>query len=328
MTNLVLSIFPGIDLLGRGFEEEGFCIVRGPDPIWGGDIRTFNPPPWVFDGVIGGPPCQSFSALVHLVRANGFEPHFGNLIPEFERVVAEALPRWFLMENVPKAPIPTVQGYHPTHTLMLNNRWLGAEQMRLRRFCFGVRLDLPDVALDISPSLVALEAPVMMVAVTGKHNNGGNEELYARNGKTVISGNGFESGSTYTRHNQAVLGSDRAVPDRYGGSGKEKATYIRTANTVTSTMGGRRCSEKQVEGYTHNYSRSSTAVTSSDGSGTVKMVRYSIEEAARLQGWPGLTLDDCPFTKEGKLKAIANGVPREMALAMAKAINVAMGGNQ
>jgi len=25
---LVLSIFPGIDLLGRGFEAEGFCVVR------------------------------------------------------------------------------------------------------------------------------------------------------------------------------------------------------------------------------------------------------------------------------------------------------------
>lgn len=36
MSNLVLSLFPGFDLLGRAFEEEGFTIVRGPDKIWGG----------------------------------------------------------------------------------------------------------------------------------------------------------------------------------------------------------------------------------------------------------------------------------------------------
>ncbi len=35
MTQLVLSVFPGIDLLGRGFEAEGFCVVRGPDLLWG-----------------------------------------------------------------------------------------------------------------------------------------------------------------------------------------------------------------------------------------------------------------------------------------------------
>lgn len=28
---LVLSLFPGIGLLDMAFEEEGFCVVRGPD---------------------------------------------------------------------------------------------------------------------------------------------------------------------------------------------------------------------------------------------------------------------------------------------------------
>jgi hypothetical protein len=49
--NLVLSVFPGADLLGRGFEQEGFCVVRGPDLVWGGDVRTFHPPPGAFGGV-------------------------------------------------------------------------------------------------------------------------------------------------------------------------------------------------------------------------------------------------------------------------------------
>lgn len=87
---LVLSLFPGIGLLDMAFELEGFCVARGPDVLWGGDIRRFHPPAGKFDGVIGGPPCQAFSRLAHMVRANGYTPKFGNLIPEFERCVHEA----------------------------------------------------------------------------------------------------------------------------------------------------------------------------------------------------------------------------------------------
>lgn len=58
---LILSVFPGIGMLDRGFEEEGFCVVRGPDLLWGGDIRRFHVPANHFAGVIGGPPCQDFS---------------------------------------------------------------------------------------------------------------------------------------------------------------------------------------------------------------------------------------------------------------------------
>ncbi|GAI10294.1 unnamed protein product, partial [marine sediment metagenome] len=85
MKNLILSIFPGIDLLGRAFEEEGYCVVRGPDPLWGGDIKSFHPPAEVFEGVIGGPPCQEWSILRFVHK--GKHPKWGNLIPEFERVV-------------------------------------------------------------------------------------------------------------------------------------------------------------------------------------------------------------------------------------------------
>lgn len=133
---LVLSIFPGIDLLGRAFEEEGFCVVRGPDLLWGGDIRTFHPPAGVFDGVIGGPPCQFASRGQTASRRK--TPMPPNLIPEFERVVAEAQPGWWVMETVPRAPRPEVAGYSAAHQL-LNNRFFGAEQDRIRRFTFATR---------------------------------------------------------------------------------------------------------------------------------------------------------------------------------------------
>ena len=134
MNGLILSIFPGIDVLGKGFEEEGYCVVRGPDLLWGGDIRSFHPPAGVFDGVIGGPPCQVFSRLRYVNPLAGAKT--GNLIPEFERCVSEAGPRWFLMENVREAPIPKVEGYVVDPSI-LNNRWLGEAQNRERRLSFG-----------------------------------------------------------------------------------------------------------------------------------------------------------------------------------------------
>lgn len=36
MNNLILSLFPGIGLLDRAFEEIGYTVVRGPDLLWGG----------------------------------------------------------------------------------------------------------------------------------------------------------------------------------------------------------------------------------------------------------------------------------------------------
>lgn len=39
MTTLVLSLFPGIGLLDLAFEEQGYCVVRGPDLLWGGNIE-------------------------------------------------------------------------------------------------------------------------------------------------------------------------------------------------------------------------------------------------------------------------------------------------
>lgn len=151
---LVLSLMPGIDLLGLAFKREGFCVVQGGDVIFGGDIRDEHYPAGKFDGVIGGPPCQAFSSLVHIVRANGHEPEFGNLIPEFERVVSEARPTWFVMENVPRAPLPSVPGY-ATWSTLLNNRQCYADdgepaiQNRDRRWTFGDRRRGPRTALMI-----------------------------------------------------------------------------------------------------------------------------------------------------------------------------------
>ena len=130
--DLILSLFPGADLLGRGFEAEGFCVVRGPDLLWGQDIRSFHSLPGVFEGVIAGTPCQDFS------KARRSEPTGNGLamIAEFSRVVTESEPVWWLLENVPSVPDVAIPGY-TVQRFNVSAADCGIPQRRLRRFQFG-----------------------------------------------------------------------------------------------------------------------------------------------------------------------------------------------
>ena len=312
---LVLSLFPGIGLLDKAFEIEGFTVVRGPDVIWGGDIRTFHPPSGKFDGVIGGPPCQSFSSLVHLVRANGHEPKFGNLIPEFERCVGESEANWFVMENVPQAPEPSIPGYG-TRSFLLDNSSLagddgfGQEQRRVRRFTFGMR---------------GREAPLLMrwidLAVF----------LLPDADSTITQWTPNNSKEAKTRKRTVTkLGPDHLEGLRQS---TNKARKVRQV-AVTSTDGGVRPSEKTrhecingSNGKTPSVRdkvRAKYVVTGSTGGPSTRMGRYKLADACRLQGLPEDFLDDCPFTADGKLKAVANGVPIPMGRVIARAVKEAV----
>jgi DNA (cytosine-5)-methyltransferase 1 len=180
---MVLSLFPGIGLLDMAFEQEGFCVVRGPDILWGGDIKRFHPPLGVFDGVIGGPPCQAHSTYA------GINRKIGNkisecLIPEFVRCVREAQPQWFLMENVPKVPNVAVPGF-VVKRQPLNMRWLGEKQSRLRAWQFGTRTGIalqPEIAVfehqDIEPACLASEGG--SGRITNHRVNGRQKSIYHR----------------------------------------------------------------------------------------------------------------------------------------------------
>lgn len=132
---LVLSLCPGADVWSRAFEERGCCVVRGGDPAFGQPgIESFHPPAGVFDGVLAGIPCQPFSVARNARRE---PPSMPNLTPEVERVIGEARPRWWLTENVERAPIPQVEGYTVDHRCLY--AWeLGSRQRRKRRFTVGM----------------------------------------------------------------------------------------------------------------------------------------------------------------------------------------------
>lgn len=156
-SSLVLSLFPGIDLLGRGFEAEGFAVVRGPDLIVGGDIRTFHVPAGRFDGVIAGSPCQDFS------RARRKAPTGYGLLMlcEFERLVMESGAAWWLLENVECVPDVKLPGYSHLR-IDLDALECGARQRRPRVIQFGHRRGLVPIVTrrarpdkDLSPCAMA-----------------------------------------------------------------------------------------------------------------------------------------------------------------------------
>ena len=315
-TRLVLEIFPGISVLGYGFESEGFCVVRGPDVIFGGDVRAFHPPPGVFQGVIGGDPCQSHSGLANLVRAKGLKPSFPDMTPEFQRVVEEARPRWFLRENVPQAPPLKPDGYAvrdfllDLSTLDAGDGW-GHEQMRRRRWWFGVRDgEAPDLRRWIRFALRELPDSTHCLA-----------------------GNDWAPGQRDAMRQPAVAADARAVPVRQGGSGKVKVTAVAQAGVnqdparkvkVTAVGGNDGTADADAIG---GYRKAKQAPVTGRAEGRVgsptkdySPPRRDLAEMLRLQGLPADWLDRAPWTVQGKRKAVGNAVPLPMARELARAI--------
>lgn len=164
MNIVVLSIFPGIGLMDRGFEAEGYCVVRGPDTLWGGDIRQFHVPVNRFNGLIAGPPCQDFSALSN-VNPKAKDKTYGlEMLEETKRVILESGVDWFLLENVLRVPDIKIDDYY-IQRFELDAHWFGGDQRRKRAFQFGswanVNINF-EVPLFESP---VVEPPVMATEV-------------------------------------------------------------------------------------------------------------------------------------------------------------------
>lgn len=299
MNELVLSLFPGLELLDRAFREEGFCVVAGPDRVLGGDVRDFHPPAGAFEGVIGGSPCQAFSSLANLVRAKGLEPRFGNLVPEFERVVEEAEPRWFLHENVLRAPVPLPEGYAVTDFELCNSSiegedGLGQEQERVRRFTFGVRGEGPAPCLLRWIPRAALRLPKVALAVLSD----------ARETPVKLGGSG-----KVKRTLQPPISGENGI--------KQETPRVRSGAVTHDTTIGKRDRARQA------------AITGANRGARPKggkSERRSLAEMLRLQGLPEEYLDDAPFTAKAARKLVANGVPMPMGRAVAKAVRTALKG--
>lgn len=165
----VISLFSGAGGLDLGFEKAGFEIPYANEydkTIWEtyeknhkgtilikGDIRQIPDDIFEgeFDGVIGGPPCQSWSEAGALKGIN--DPR-GKLFYEYIRILKYKRPKFFLAENVKgmmanrhsqavKDIVQTFEecGYNVSINLV-NASDYGVAQDRKRVFYIGFRKDL------------------------------------------------------------------------------------------------------------------------------------------------------------------------------------------
>lgn len=164
----LISLFSGAGGLDLGFEKAGFNISMANEydkGIWAtyeanhsaqlikGDIRNIKDTdfPNEIDGIIGGPPCQSWSEAGSL---RGINDSRGQLFFDYIRILKNKQPKFFLAENVSgmlasrhseavKNIIQQIEdcGYNLTLTLV-NAADYGVPQDRKRVFYIGFRKDL------------------------------------------------------------------------------------------------------------------------------------------------------------------------------------------
>lgn len=163
----ILSLFAGAGGLDLGFEKAGFEIVYANEydkSIWETyeknhsthldhrDIRKIdsNELPDC-DGIIGGPPCQSWSEAGSL---KGINDSRGQLFYDFIRILKDKKPKFFVAENVSgmlsKRHQDAVDSFiklfenagYEIYVRLLNANDYDVPQDRLRVFYVGFRKDL------------------------------------------------------------------------------------------------------------------------------------------------------------------------------------------
>ncbi|MEA4987942.1 MAG: DNA cytosine methyltransferase, partial [Anaerovorax sp.] len=172
MSLKLISLFAGAGGLDLGFENAGFEIVAANEydktiwstyeknhsaPLIRGDIRDI--PSDTFpncDGIIGGPPCQSWSEAGSL---KGIDDPRGQLFYEYIRILKDKKPKFFLAENVKgmmaNRHSNAVEGIvrqfedagYNVFIKLLNANDYGVAQDRKRVFYIGFRKDL-DISFE------------------------------------------------------------------------------------------------------------------------------------------------------------------------------------
>ena len=167
MTNIV-SLFSGCGGLDLGFTKAGFNIIWANEfdkEIW--ETYEKNHPGTILDrrdikkvpskeipdciGIIGGPPCQSFSQAG---KQKGVEDPRGQLFMEYVRVLKDKQPLFFLAENVSGmlhskhndalySIVVALEGagYNVTYKL-LDAKYYGVPQDRKRLIFVGIHKSL------------------------------------------------------------------------------------------------------------------------------------------------------------------------------------------
>ena len=169
----VISLFSGCGGLDLGFEKAGFSVpvanefdptifetfkVNHPQThLIEGDVRQVTKEdiaPFLsgeVDGIIGGPPCQSWSEAGSL---RGIEDARGQLFFDYIRILKEFRPKFFLAENVSgmlanrhREAVQNIinlfeEADYDVSLTMVNAKDYGVAEERKRVFYIGFRKDL------------------------------------------------------------------------------------------------------------------------------------------------------------------------------------------
>lgn len=331
----VISLFSGCGGLDLGFERAGFNVpvANEFDPtifetfkanhpnthLIEGDVRQVTKEdiaPFLgngeVDGIIGGPPCQSWSEAGSL---RGIEDARGQLFFDYIRILKEFKPKFFLAENVSgmlanrhsdavKNIIKMFEeaGYDVSLTLV-NAKDYGVAEERKRVFYIGFRNDLKvkfvfpegstvddEKKLTLRDVIWDLQETAVPSADKNKHN------------PKAVNSNEYFTGAfspIFMSRNRVKSWDEQAFTVQ--ASGRQCQLHPQAPKMVKFDKNDCRF----VEGQEHLYRR------------------MTIREVARVQGFP----DDFQFIytdTNNAYKMIGNAVPVNLAYEIATAIRTAL----
>lgn len=327
----LISLFSGCGGLDLGFEKAGFEIpvANEYDPtifetfkvnhpkthLIEGDVRQVTRAdiaPFLIgkevDGIIGGPPCQSWSEAGTL---RGIEDARGQLFFDYIRILKEFQPKFFLAENVSgmlanrhDAAVKNIlqlfseAGYNVSLTLV-NAKDYGVAEERKRVFYIGFRNDLDidfvfpegstkddEKKLTLRDVIWDLQETAVPAATKNKHN------------PDAINNNEYFTGAyspIFMSRNRVKSWDEQAFTVQ--ASGRQCQLHPQAPKMIRYGLNDCRF----VEGKENLYRR------------------MTIREVARVQGFP----DDFKFLyadTNNAYKMIGNAVPVNLAFEIATAI--------
>jgi len=324
----IASLFSGAGGLDLGFKNAGFKTVWANefDPkIW----PTFNynfPQTYLdkrsiveikasdipkVDGIIGGPPCQSWSEAG---AGRGIEDNRGRLFFEYIRILKEKQPSFFLAENVPgilhkkhfssfKAILEQLEeaGYNVSYKL-LNAHDYGVPQDRYRVIIIGVNKkkvgynfqfpEQSDNKLTLQDSIADLQHSALP-AMPGNKTNG--DTLEVANHEYMTG----DFSTLYMSRNRVRSWHEPSFTIQAGGRHAPlhpqapKMQFINPSQRIF------------VPGQEHLYRR------------------LSVRECARIQTFPDSYVFECNNILDG-YKMIGNAVPVNFAFQLARKIKASL----
>ncbi|MFR0751794.1 MAG: HaeIII family restriction endonuclease [Ruminococcus sp.] len=333
----VISLFSGCGGLDLGFEKAGFNIPVANEfdkTIWEtfkvnhpnthlieGDVRQITKEDIAqyidgeVDGIIGGPPCQSWSEAGSL---KGIKDARGQLFFDYIRILTEFQPKFFLAENVSgmlaDRHSEAVQnilhmfeeaGYDVSFTLV-NAKDYGVAEERKRVFYIGFRKDLniqfgfPKGSTKDDSKKITLRDIIWDLQETAVPSGPKNHH-----NPDAINNNEYFTGAyspIFMSRNRVKSWDEQAFTVQ--ASGRQCQLHPQAPKMVK--FGKNDC--RFVEGKEHLYRR------------------MTIREVARVQGFP----DDFKFIYEDTntaYKMIGNAVPVNLAYEIAVAIKMYLDGN-